>query len=51
MLGEANSKEVSAWEKHRNELCATIDWQFTTENARVKLKKLYPSIKIQEGQN
>jgi len=43
---EILTEEVLAWEKHRNELCATIDWQFTTENARIKLKKLYPSITV-----
>ena len=35
-------KEVAAWERHRNEHHAKADWQFTTENARVKLKRLYP---------
>jgi hypothetical protein len=43
---EILTNEVIAWEKHRNELCATIDWQFTTESARIKLKKLYPSIAV-----
>lgn len=36
--------EVVAWEKERNELWIKIDWRFTTEDARIKLKKLYPSI-------
>ena len=35
-------KEVAAWERHRNQHHAKADWQFTTENARVKLKRLYP---------
>jgi hypothetical protein len=35
-------KEVAAWESHRNKHHAKADWQFTTENARVKLKRLYP---------
>ena len=35
-------KEVAAWERHRNKHHAKSDWQFTTENARVKLKRLYP---------
>ena len=34
--------EVKAWEDKRNECKATMDWQFTTENARIKLKRLYP---------
>lgn len=35
--------EVSAWEAARNGKQNTVDWQFTTEDARIKLKKLYPS--------
>ena len=35
-------KEVAAWESHRNKRHAKADWQFTTENARGKLKRLYP---------
>ena len=35
-------KEVAAWESHRNKRHAKADWQFTTENARVKLRRLYP---------
>jgi DDE superfamily endonuclease len=35
-------KEVAAWESHRNKRHAKADWQFTGENARVKLKRLYP---------
>src|SRR5208283_1329356 len=33
-------KEVAAWQSHRNKRHAKADWQFTTENARVKLKRL-----------
>ena len=36
-------KEVAAWERDRNNRAATIDWRFTTENARIKLKRLYPN--------
>jgi hypothetical protein len=36
--------EVAVWEQERNEADATVDWQFTTADARVKLKKLYPVI-------
>jgi hypothetical protein len=35
--------EVAAWEAARNEQRATIRWQFTVEDARVKLHRLYPS--------
>jgi len=38
--------EVSAWEKHRNNLDAKVNWQFTTEEARVKLQRLYPTIDV-----
>jgi len=36
--------EVAAWERQRNEANATVDWQFRTADARVKLKRLYPVI-------
>lgn len=36
-------KEVHAWVKERNRSHVIIDWQFTTADARIKLKKLYPS--------
>lgn len=36
--------EVAAWEKARNAAKCRVDWQFTTADARVKLKRLYPSI-------
>ena len=34
--------EVSAWQNHRNKHHAKAGWKFTTANARVKLKRLYP---------
>lgn len=37
-------EEVKAWNKHRNNKNSKINWQFTNKEARVKLKKLYPSI-------
>ena len=36
--------EVNAWQTSRNNKNRKINWQFTNKNARVKLKKLYPSI-------
>jgi len=36
---------TTAWYEDRNDTSATIDWQFTTKDARIKLKRLYPSIK------
>lgn len=38
-------REVAAWEVRRNAAQHTIDWRFTTADARIKLKHLYPSIK------
>ena len=38
------TEEVAAWEAARNEHHAKADWQFTTADARTKLKRLYPSI-------
>ena len=35
--------EVAAWKTARNKKDATVDWRFTTEDARIKLKRLYPS--------
>jgi len=37
-------KEVAAWEQERNAAQVIVDWQFTTADARVKLKHLYPSV-------
>ena len=36
--------EVNAWQNQRNRDVIRVDWRFTTENARIKLKSLYPSI-------
>ena len=37
-------EQVAAWQERRNTSAAKIDWRFTTDDARVKLKKLYPTI-------
>ena len=36
-------REVTAWAAARNAATTTIDWRFTTADARIKLKRLYPS--------
>ena len=36
--------EVAAWNEQRNQNASTINWQFTTDDARIKLRKLYPSL-------
>jgi len=41
---EILSAETSAWAESSNEKQRGIDWQFTIENARVKLKSLYPNL-------
>ena len=42
---ETMQKETTAWQHRRNLLESKIDWHFTTEDARIKLKRLYPVIK------
>ena len=37
-------QEVAAWETERNAQHTTIAWRFTTADARIKLKRLYPSL-------
>jgi hypothetical protein len=37
-------REVAAWEKERNKKTVKVDWQFTTQDARIKLRRLYPVI-------
>jgi hypothetical protein len=42
---QAVQQQVSAWQNQRNHAQATINWRFTAEDARIKLKRLYPSLK------
>ena len=37
-------QEVKAWQEHSNNKKRTINWQFTNRDARIKLKRLYPSV-------
>ena len=41
---EEVKKEVAAWQIYRNNQNSKVNWQFTTEDARIKLARLYPSI-------
>lgn len=41
---ETLAREVDAWLARRNACNATADWRFTTEDARIKLRSLYPAI-------
>jgi hypothetical protein len=38
--------EVGAWQQQRNSAEATVDWQFTSTDARIRLKTLYPVIQV-----
>ena len=37
-------REVGAWQQQRNQDAIRVDWRFTTNDARIKLRSLYPSI-------
>lgn len=39
---ETLRSEAAAWQQHRNQNAGRVDWQFTTDDARIKLKRLYP---------
>jgi len=41
---DAVRREVKAWEKSRNNKITRVNWQFTTDDARIKLSRLYPTI-------
>jgi len=37
--------QVACWQEQRNAAATTVNWRFTTADARIKLKRLYPSLK------
>ncbi len=39
-------KAAAAWEADRNRATKRVDWQFTTADARVKLRRFYPEIRV-----
>ena len=41
---EVVRKEAMTWQESGNNKNTKVDWQFTTENARIKLSRLYPTI-------
>ena len=43
------TKKVAAWQTDRNKTHAKADWQFTTADARIKLKRVYPDALNDEG--
>lgn len=42
---ETLKQKIAEWEQHRNKKTIKANWQFKTEDARIKLRRLYPSIK------
>ena len=40
---EVLRNEVAAWQAARDRIQSKVNWQFTTDDARVKLKRLYPT--------
>jgi hypothetical protein len=40
------TQEVQAWQQQRNDEVVKVLWQFTTNDARIKLKQLYPQIQV-----
>jgi hypothetical protein len=38
------AREVAAWQQRRNAATCTVDWRFTTADARINRKRLYPSL-------
>lgn len=46
---EELKQEISAWQKERNQTAAKVIWKFTTDDARVKLKHLYPIFEEDES--
>jgi len=43
------AREVTAWMNARNASTTTVNWQFTTADARIKLKRLYPVLETASG--
>ena len=43
---EVIRQEVQAWEQSRNNKISKVNWQFTTEDARIKLSRLYPTFVV-----
>lgn len=42
-------REVTAWERERNRIRATVDWRFRVSDAREKMKSVYPIITTVAG--
>jgi hypothetical protein len=48
---EKRSSELTAWHKEHNCTTSKVVWQFTTEDARLKLKHLYPVFETSESED
>jgi hypothetical protein len=48
--GTEVAREVAAWEERRNRKESKVRWRFRTEDARIKLEKLYPVIEFKESE-
>jgi len=46
---ETLASKVAAWEKARNNVKVQINWQFKSDNARIKLKRLYPITVVKQS--
>ncbi len=46
---EELEQEIHAWQQQRNEETITVNWRFTTTDARIKLKRLYPSLEKKQS--
>lgn len=44
--GQTLRTEVAAWRQRRNAQGIEVDWRLTTEDVRIKLKRLYPSTEV-----
>jgi hypothetical protein len=43
-------QEIAAWETERNTQQVKVNWRFTTQDARIKLKRLYPVLEVELGE-
>jgi hypothetical protein len=43
--------ELTAWQQERNRIASKVIWQFTTEDARIKLQHLYPVFETSESED
>jgi hypothetical protein len=49
VISGVRAAEAAAWQARRDGLGTRIDWRFTTDEARIKLKRLYPSLQEEQS--